>query len=132
MNAGNERNAGIAKAVGIGGVFFKANDPKALSQWYEANLGIGGRVSGDSLTFDGPESMGMTVFAQFPANTKYFGDGPQSFMLNFRVDDLDGLLAKLEAAGVRIDPKRQDEGYGRFAWIWDPEGNRIELWEPAG
>jgi len=122
----------MAKAVGIGGVFFKANDPKALSQWYEAHLGIGGRVSGDSLTFDGTESMGMTVFAQFPANTKYFGDGPQSFMLNFRVDDLDGLLAKLEAADVRIDPKRQDEGYGRFAWIWDPEGNRIELWEPAG
>ena len=120
----------MAKAVGVGGVFFKAADPKALSQWYETRLGIGGRVSGDSLTFDGPESMGMTVLAQFPANTPYFGDGPQTFMLNFRVDDLDGLLAQLESAGVRIDPKRQDESYGRFAWIWDPEGNRIELWQP--
>jgi hypothetical protein len=69
----------MAKAVGVGGVFFKAADPKALSQWYETRLGIGGRVSGDSLTFDGPESMGMTVFAQFPANTGYFGDGHQSF-----------------------------------------------------
>jgi predicted enzyme related to lactoylglutathione lyase len=120
----------MAKAVGVGGVFFKARDSKALSQWYETQLGIGGRVSGDALTFDGPESAGTTVFAQFPANTKYFGDGPQQFMVNFRVDDLNGLLQRLEADGVRIDPKREDYGYGRFAWIWDPEGNRIELWEP--
>ncbi len=120
----------MAKAVGVGGLFFKARDPKALSGWYETNLAISVRVSGDALTFDGPESLGMTVFAQFPADTPYFGDGPQSFMVNFRVDDLDGLLAKLEAAGVRIDPKRDDYPYGKFAWIWDPDGNRIELWEP--
>src|SRR4051794_37905055 len=120
----------MGKAVGVGGIFFKAQDPKALSRWYETNLGIGGRVSDDALTFDGPEAMGMTVFAQFRANTDYFGDGPQQFMVNLRVDDLEGLLAQLGAAGVRIDPKRQDEGYGKFAWIWDPEGNRIELWEP--
>jgi predicted enzyme related to lactoylglutathione lyase len=119
----------MAKAMGIGGVFFKARDPKALSQWYETHLGIVGRVSGDALTFDGPGSTGMTVFAQFPADTKYFGDGPQPFMVNFRVDDLDGLLSQLGAAGVRIDPKRSEE-YGKFAWIWDPEGNRVELWEP--
>ena len=121
----------MAKAVGVGGVFFKARDAKALSRWYETHLGIGGRVSDDALTFEGPAAAGMTVFAQFPADTKYFGDGPQQFMINFRVDDLDGLLAKLEAAGVRIDPKRQDESYGRFAWIWDGEDNRIELWEEA-
>jgi predicted enzyme related to lactoylglutathione lyase len=121
----------MAKAVGVGGVFFKARDPKALSQWYETHLGVGGRVSGDALTFDGPEAAGMTVFAQFPENTSYFGDGPQQFMINFRVDELDALLTALGTAGVRIDPKRQDEGYGRFAWIWDPEGNKVELWEPA-
>jgi predicted enzyme related to lactoylglutathione lyase len=120
----------MAKAVGLGGVFFKARDSKALSQWYETHLGIGGRVSGEALTFDGPGSMGMTVFSQFPADTKYFGDGPQQFMINFRVDDLNGLLAQLQAAGVRIDPQREDTPYGPFAWIWDPEGNRIELWEP--
>jgi glyoxylase I family protein len=119
----------IVKAVGVGGVFFKARDSKALSRWYEEHLGIGGRVSDEALTFDGPASTGMTVFAQFPPDTKYFGDGPQQFMINFRVDDLDGLLTRLEAAGVRIDPKRDDYGYGRFAWIWDPEGNRVELWE---
>jgi predicted enzyme related to lactoylglutathione lyase len=120
----------MAKAVGLGGVFFKARDSKALSQWYETHLGIGGRVSGEALTFDGPASTGMTVFSQFPADTKYFGDGPQQFMINFRVDDLDGLLAQLQSAGVRIDPQREDTPYGPFAWIWDPEGNRIELWEP--
>ena len=110
----------MAKAVGVGGVFFKARDAKALSRWYETNLGIGGRVSEEALTFDGPESAGMTVFAQFPADTKYFGDGPQQFMLNFRVYDLDGLLARLGAAGARIDPRRDEDPYGRFAWIPDP------------
>ncbi len=122
----------MGKAVGVGGVFFKARDPQALSQWYETNLGLGGRVSGDALVFDGPSSMGMTVFGLFPENTQYFGGGLQQFMVNFRVDDLDAVLAQLNAAGARIDPKREDFDYGRFAWIWDPEGNRVELWEPAG
>lgn len=72
----------------------------------------------------------MTVFAHFPLDTGYFGDGAQTCMVNFRVDNLDRLLAKLAGADVRIDPKREDHPYGRFAWIWDPEGNRVELWEP--
>ena len=117
----------MAKAVGVGGVFFKAQDSKALAAWYEKNLGI--KSEHGSLMFEGPESMGTTVFAPFAATTSYFGDGPQQFMINFRVDDLDALLQQLTADGVKIDPKRQDESYGRFAWIWDPEGNRIELWQ---
>ena len=84
----------------------------------------------DRSAFDGPESTGMTVFAHFPVDTKYFGEGAQEVMVNFRVDDMDALLANLEAAGVRIDPKRDDHDYGKFAWIWDPEGNRVELWQP--
>lgn len=120
----------MGKAVGVGGVFLRARDPKALSKWYETNLGIERRVSAEALTFEGPESNGTTVFAHFPAETEYFGEGPQQAMVNFRVEDLDGLLAQLEAAGVRMDPKREDYPYGRFAWIWDPEGNRVELWEP--
>jgi predicted enzyme related to lactoylglutathione lyase len=120
----------MAKAVGIGGVFMKARDPKALMEWYAANLGIGSAEGGGSLAFDGPASMGMTVFAHFASDSDYFGDGSQQFMVNFRVDDLDGLLAQLAAAGVRIDPKREDYPFGRFAWIWDPEGNRVELWQP--
>jgi predicted enzyme related to lactoylglutathione lyase len=119
----------MAKAVGIGGIFFKARDPQALSAWYATHLGIPTQDEG-SLAFDGPESTGMTVFAPFPHDTRYFGDGDQQSMVNFRVDDLDGLLVQLTAAGVRIDPKREDYAYGRFAWIWDPEGNRIELWQP--
>ena len=118
----------MAKVVGVGGVFLKARDPKALSAWYVEILGVPTGEGG--MIFEGPESAGMTVFAHFPAETKYFGDGPQGFMVNFRVDDLDQLLKKLEAAGVRIDPKRESYDYGHFAWIWDPEGNRIELWQP--
>jgi len=120
----------MAKAVGIGGIFLKARDPKALSLWYQTHLGIPDQ-GGGSLAFDGPESTGMTVFAHFPLDSKYFGEGPQQSMVNFRVDDLDALLIQLAEAQVRIDPKRGDESYGIFAWIWDPEGNRIELWQPA-
>ncbi len=119
----------MAKAVGVGGVFLKARDPGALADWYAANLGIAAQ-GGGSLVFDGPESAGMTVFAHFPADTPYFGEGAQQVMVNFRVDDLDQLLVQLAGAGVRIDPKREDHEYGRFAWIWDLEGNRVELWEP--
>ena len=119
----------MAKAVGVGGVFLKARDPKALAKWYAQHLGIPDQ-GGGSLGFDGPESTGMTVFAHFPEGSKYFGDGPQQTMVNFRVDNLDELLAQLAAAGVTIDPKRDDASYGRFAWIVDPEGNRVELWEP--
>jgi predicted enzyme related to lactoylglutathione lyase len=119
----------MAKAVGVGGVFLKARDPKALSAWYAAHLGIQ-PGEGGALSFDGPESAGMTVFAHFPQDTTYFGDGQQQAMVNFRVDDLESLLAKLAAAGVRIDAHREEYEYGRFAWIWDLEGNRVELWEP--
>ena len=120
----------MAKAVGMGGVFLKARDPKALSKWYAEHLGIPDQ-GGGSLGFDGPESAGMTVFAHFPSDTKYFGEASQQAMVNFRVDDLDTLLRQLEAAGVRIDAKRDDHEYGRFAWIWDLEGNRVELWQSA-
>lgn len=121
----------MAKAVGVGGVFLKASNPEKLSAWYAEHLGIPIQ-DGGSMAFDGPDSLGMTVFAHFPESTKYFGEGSQQAMLNFRVDDLDALLTQLAAANVRIDSDRQDHPYGRFAWIWDPEGNRVELWEPPG
>ncbi len=119
----------MAKAVGVGGIFLRARDPKALAQWYATHFGIPDQ-GGGSLAFDGPESMGMTVFAHFPHDSKYFGEGAQQSMVNFRVDDLDALLGQLAEAGVRIDPKRDEAPYGKFAWIWDPEGNRVELWQP--
>jgi len=119
----------MARAMGVGGVFLKARDPEALSAWYAEHLGVP-KQDGGTLAFDGPESAGMTVLAHFPPDSDYFGTGAQQTMLNFRVDDLDALLGQLAAAGVRIDPDRGDYEYGQFAWIWDLEGNRVELWEP--
>jgi predicted enzyme related to lactoylglutathione lyase len=118
----------MAQAVGVGGIFFRARDPKALSAWYEQHFGIA-RADATSLFFDGPSAAGMTVFSHFPNDTAYFGPGTQQAMLNLRVENLDALLADLAAASVSIDPKRDDQAYGRFAWIIDPEGNRVELWE---
>jgi predicted enzyme related to lactoylglutathione lyase len=119
----------MARAVGVGGIFLKSKDPKALSAWYARHLGISQSDDG-SLLFDGPGSCGMTVFAHFPGDTKYFGEGPQQVMVNFRVDNLDELLIQLAEQKVTIDPERMDFSYGRFAWVTDPEGNRVELWEP--
>ncbi|HTJ31536.1 MAG TPA: VOC family protein [Acidobacteriaceae bacterium] len=119
----------MAKAVGVGGIFLRATEPKKLMSWYVEHLGIPGGEGGYT-NFDGPEAQGMTVFSFFPENSEYMGEQTQRAMVNFRVDDLDGVLARLEAAGAKIDPKREDYGYGRFAWFWDPEGNRVELWEP--
>jgi predicted enzyme related to lactoylglutathione lyase len=123
----------MARAVGVGGIFLKAQDPKALSAWYAKHFGLA-PAEETSIIFDGPSAAGMTVFAHFPRDTDYFGPGaqqvPQQAMVNLRVDNLDEMLAQLVAAGVSIDPKREDYPYGRFAWIIDPEGNRVELWEP--
>jgi predicted enzyme related to lactoylglutathione lyase len=76
------------------------------------------------------QEAGPTVFSPFPEDTDYFGSMDQAFMLNFRVDDIDAMLEQLKAGGVKIDDKREDSEYGRFAWVYDPEGTRIELWEP--
>ncbi len=120
----------MAHVTGIGGVFFHSRDPEALYRWYERHLGLTREPDG-SVLFRWAEP-GETVFAIFPHDTKYFGPRGQSFMINFRVDDLDALLSALAAEGVEIDPKREEYPYGKFAWIVDPDGNRIELWQPPG
>jgi predicted enzyme related to lactoylglutathione lyase len=124
------------KVLGVGGVFFKSNDPEGLAAWYRDHLGIG---FGDGCAMfpwrDGVEGDAprYTVFSPFPADTEYFGGSPHPFMINLLVVNLDGLLERLRTAGVPIDPKGVEaHDYGRFAWITDPEGRRIELWEPAG
>ncbi len=114
--------------TGIGGLFFRSDDHKALAKWYHQHFGINNEENG----WVWQQDAGPTVFSPFKRDTDYFGNDKQQFMLNLRVHDIDGLLKKLEAAGVRIDPKRMDEDYGRFAWVYDPEGNKIELWEPKG
>jgi predicted enzyme related to lactoylglutathione lyase len=127
----------MARVTGIGGIFLRAHDPKGLSAWYAEHLGIKLSPWGGAKfvwTDEVPPGTGSTAWNLFPAATEYFGPGtavgPQQAMVNYRVDDLDTLLKQLAAAGVAIDPKRDDSPFGRFAWITDPEGNRIELWQP--
>jgi predicted enzyme related to lactoylglutathione lyase len=127
----------MARVTGIGGIFLRSRDPQALAGWYAQHLGITlNEYGGASFdwTDEVPESTGTTAWSIFPDDTEYFGPGtpagPQPYMVNYRVDDLDALLTQLTDAGVSIDPQRDDSPYGRFAWITDPEGNRVELWQP--
>ncbi|MGV8951542.1 MAG: VOC family protein [Cypionkella sp.] len=112
----------MAKATGIGGVFFRARDTKALAHWYQTHLGVSGFWD---------QAAGPTVFAPFPADTDYF-PAEKSWMLNFRVDDLDALIAQLAAAGITSETQVEWDTpeTGRFARIIDPEGNPVELWQP--
>ena len=124
----------MQRVTGFGGLFFKAEDPETLYAWYEKHLGLArGQEGAVTFQWGGKADQqlgGMTVWAIFPKSTEYFSPSAASFMMNFRVADLDALLKALEEEGVEIDPHREDYDYGRFAWIMDPEGNRIELWEP--
>ena len=113
--------------LGIGGYFLRAADPAALSAWYRDCLGLDADEHGVWQQDDGP-----TVFATFESGTGYFGSPSQQTMLNFRVRDLDAMLAQLRAKGAEVSEDIQDmEGVGRFGWVTDPEGNRVELWQPA-
>lgn len=123
------------KVIGIGGVFFKSGNKPQLLDWYGKNLGMvdsGYGVMMPWLEKGNPEKEQTTVWNIFPGDTKYFEPSTAPFMFNYIVDDMDALIEKLEKANVKIDPKRQDESYGRFAWIYDPDGNKIELWQPLG
>jgi predicted enzyme related to lactoylglutathione lyase len=113
--------------LGIGGYFLRATDPTALAAWYRDCLGLDADENGLWQQGDGP-----TVFATFESGTDYFGSRGQQTMLNFRVRDLDAMLAQLRAKGADITEEPQDmAGVGRFGWVTDPEGHRIELWQPA-
>jgi predicted enzyme related to lactoylglutathione lyase len=125
-------NDDIEKVSGVGGVFFRAQDPKGLSAWYRDNLGVAAEDGHASFLWrehDKPETVARTEWCAFPADTTYFGSSKQAFMINYRVVNLDRMLDQLHRKGVTIH-KVEDYDYGRFAWITDPEGNRIELWEP--
>ena len=124
----NERG----RILGIGGIFFKSANQQQMREWYGQHLGLADKGQGVMLPWrekDNPEKEHATIWTVFPATTKYF-EPNQAFMVNYIVDDLDALLERLEKEGVKIDPKRQNEDYGRFAWIYDPDGNKIELWQP--
>jgi predicted enzyme related to lactoylglutathione lyase len=117
----------MERVTGIGGYFTRAADPAALGAWYRDCLGLDTDENGLWRQEDGP-----TVFAAFASDTDYFGSRAQQSMLNFRVRDLDAMLAQLRDRGADVAEETQEmEGVGRFGWVTDPEGNRVELWQPA-
>lgn len=120
----------MKRVIGIGGIFFRAENPKALAEWYEKHLGIdfGGNTYSD-FQFQEIEK-GWTAFSIFKDDTKYFEPSEKQFMLNLRVENLTALLEILGGEGVRVFDDIEDGDYGKFGWILDIEGNKIELWEP--
>ena len=118
------------RVTGIGGIFFRAHDPKTLAQWYQDHLGVFVTPQSDKDPV-WQQQAGSTSFTPFPEKTNYFGDATKQWMINFRVGDLDKMASQLEAAGiaVKVDPTKYP--YGRFARIHDPEGDPIELWQPV-
>ena len=126
----------MKRVVGIGGIFFKAKDPERLAAWYKKHLGLEVEDWGGAIFREGagadlkPKRQSHIVWSPFEANTDYFNPSEKPFMINYRVVDLDALLAELRREAVDIDPKTQKSEFGYFGWIMDSEGNRIELWEP--
>lgn len=121
------------RVLGIGGIFFKSPDHGALRSWYEAHLGIAHGAHGMMFKWrsaDNSQAERLTIWSIFPEASNYFDPSQSRFMINYIVDDMDAILARLAEGGVRIDSKREDHDYGRFAWIYDPDGNKIELWQP--
>ena len=121
----------MKRVTGIGGIFFKAKNPKELAAWYEKHLGINfeGKVYAD-LQFQEREK-GWIAFSFFDTDTKYFQPSEKEFMINLRVEDLSELLKVLRNEGVHVFDETEEGDYGKFGWILDPEGNKIELWEPV-
>lgn len=124
----------MERVTGLGGPFIKVNDPKAMAAWYEKHLGISFNGSTYTVwqftTADGGKKPGYNVFTFFKKESDYFAPSEKQVMLNFIVKDLFGLLDVLRTEGVQIVGEPMDEEYGKFGWILDPEGNKIELWEP--
>lgn len=122
---------GAGRITGVGGIFFKAKDPKALAAWYRDVLGLPLEVwGGAKLRYDAPQHPPALIWTAFPATTRYFAPSTSEFMINYAVDDMDAFLKRIEAKGVAILKRTDDDPSGRFAWVLDPEGNKIELWEP--
>ncbi|MBD8881702.1 VOC family protein [Rhodanobacter sp. 7MK24] len=117
--------------TGVGGVFFKAKDPKALAAWYRDVLGMPVETwGGATLRYDAPKHPPALAWNAFPASTKYFAPSTSGLMIDYAVDDMDALLARLRSKGVAVLKRDDSDPNGRFAWILDPEGNKVELWEP--
>ena len=120
----------MAKVIGFGGFFFKARDPKALAAWYAKHLGLKIEDFGGAMFNEDESRRGCMLWSPFSSNTRYFDPSDKPYMVNFRVDTLDELLQQLRSAGVQVDAKVDVSEYGCFGWAVDPEGTRIELWQP--
>lgn len=122
----------MKRVTGIGGIFFKSKDPDGLREWYRKHLGIEAESWGATFRWrDDPRAdNGSTAWSVMPETTKYFQPSDKPFMINFRVADLTSLLEELRAEGVTVDDKMDESEFGKFGWVMDPDGNRLELWEP--
>lgn len=122
------------KALGVGGVFFRSPDPARLGDWYQEHLGLQveswGETRGTSFKPSDMPANAFTVWSAFSSGTPYFGESGQAYMINLVVDDLDEALANVAAGGGQVIPDREEHDFGRFGWFVDPDGNRVELWEP--
>lgn len=121
------------KVTGIGGIFFKCQDPEKMKDWYNKNLGVPTTPYGAKFEFrheDNPEKKGSLAWSPFKQDTKYFEPSKKDFMINYRVENLEALVAELKKAGVTICDEIATYDYGKFVHILDPENNKIELWEP--
>jgi predicted enzyme related to lactoylglutathione lyase len=121
----------MAKVVGVGGLFFKSPDPGRLLAWYAKWLGIGDGKSSIEFQANQMPQHGLTVFSPFPASTDYFAPSRKEFMFNLIVDDLDGALGQVHLGGAQVVGEVEEHEYGRFGWFIDPDGNKVELWEPS-
>lgn len=128
------RGTFMKRVTGIGGIFFKASDPKGLADWYRTHLGVNVEAWGGAafrwVTDDNPSGTGTTIWTPFKADTAYFKPSEATFMINYRVANLNELLKALREEGCQVDDKTEESEYGKFGWVMDPEGNRVELWEP--
>jgi predicted enzyme related to lactoylglutathione lyase len=123
----------MEKVTGIGGVFFKARDPDATREWYKRNLGIDAEKWGAKFEWrdkDAPDRVGSTAWTVMKQESTYFDPTTAQWMVNYRVKDLDAMLAQLRAAGAQVDDKVEDTEFGKFGWARDPDGVRFELWQP--
>ncbi len=123
----------MRRVTGIGGVFFKAKDPKALAEWYRVHLGLDVQAWG-GVAFrwaeDNEAGVGTTIWNPFKEDTSYFAPSTANFMINYRVEDLHALMAVLRAEGCNVIDKIEESEFGKFGWVVDPEGNKLELWQP--
>lgn len=127
-------NDTLGRVTGIGGIFFKSDDPQAQREWYQKNLGLVTNDYGSLFEFRegaNPEQKGYLQWSPFGKDTKYFEPSEREFMINYRVKNMEALVEQLKAAGVTICDEIAEYEYGKFVHILDPEGNKIELWEPV-